>query len=344
MAFDDRARERRSDLVDRRSRLVVPEGSHLDVGEPQKMKVLFGAAQCGIGFARRCLRGQHLLLRGDTIGEQAAFAVEGLPRQLGPRASLKVLADGFAELDRIDAREHLPAPHEVADFGEGGLDPTSDPRAHVGEPALVEAFDRGDDVHAATASLMFNEPKDAVSKEHRRYAKLLNFAVLYGVTDFGLANQLGGEFSVSEARALIAQYNERFPKVKAFMEGIVAEARAKGFTTTLKGRRRYFPDIHAQNRNERLYAERQAMNAPLQGTAADMIKLAMIDVAKLGPNAPARMLLQVHDELLFEAPQGAPASAFDSIRAAMERAHPLNVPVVVDGKRGPNWLDMEPMA
>ncbi len=105
MAFDDRARERRSDLVDRRSRLVVPEGSHLDVGEPQKMKVLFGAAQCGIGFARRCLRGQHLLLRGDTIGEKAAFAVKGLPRQLGPRASLKVLADGLAELDRIDARE-----------------------------------------------------------------------------------------------------------------------------------------------------------------------------------------------------------------------------------------------
>ncbi len=213
--------------------------------------------------------------------------------------------------------------------------------AHMcGEPALVEAFSKGEDIHAATASLMFQIPQDGVSKEQRRYAKLLNFAVLYGVTDFGLANQLGGEFSVSDAKALIAQYNERFPMIKSFMEGIVADAKTKGFTTTLRGRRRFFPDIHAQNRSERMGVERQAMNAPLQGTAADMIKVAMIDVRKrLGVEA-TRMLLQVHDELVFEMPV-ANRELVEPLRSVMEDAHPLNVPVVVEAKIGGDWLEMK---
>ncbi|MFQ3677895.1 MAG: DNA polymerase, partial [Fimbriimonadaceae bacterium] len=210
------------------------------------------------------------------------------------------------------------------------------------DPALVEAFQGGADVHAATASLMFETPIDRIDKRQRGYAKLLNFAVLYGVTDFGLANQLGGEFSVSEAKALIQQYFERFPNVKAFTESVVAEARAKGFTTTLMGRRRTFPEIHSANRNERLYAERQAVNAPIQGAAADMIKLAMVRVRRvLGPDGP-RMLLQVHDELVFEA--GADLRDWIApIRQAMEGALPLSVPVVVDAKAGPNWAEMEPL-
>ena len=212
--------------------------------------------------------------------------------------------------------------------------------AHMcGEPALVDAFERGEDIHGATAALMWNEPLESVSKEHRRFAKLLNFAVLYGVTDFGLANQLGGSFSVSEAKALIQQYNERFPKINEFMAGIVGEAKSKGFTTTLCKRRRYFPDIHAQNRNERMYAERQAMNAPIQGTAADMIKLAMIHVRKDHGLDAARMLLQVHDELLFEiAPNQ--SALVENIRSTMENALPLDVPILVDAKSGDNWLEM----
>jgi DNA polymerase-1 len=213
--------------------------------------------------------------------------------------------------------------------------------AHMcGEPALVAAFNEHEDVHATTASLMFNVGLEDVSKEQRRYAKLLNFAVLYGVTDFGLANQLGGSFSVAEARALIQQYNERLPTIKAFMESIIQEARSKGFTTTLSGRRRYFPDIHAQNRNERLYAERQAMNAPIQGTAADMIKIAMIKVRDALAGSPVCMLLQVHDELVFEMPEGE-MHAIELIRNQMEQALPLNVPVVVDAKVGANWLEMD---
>ncbi|MBS1708220.1 MAG: DNA polymerase I [Armatimonadetes bacterium] len=211
------------------------------------------------------------------------------------------------------------------------------------DEALVEAFETGVDVHTVTASLMFQVAQDMVAKEQRGLAKMLNYAVLYGVTDFGLANQLGVGFGVAEAKALIQQYNERFPKVKAYTDGIVEEARSKGFTVTACGRRRYFSDIHAGNQQMRKYAERQAMNAPLQGTAADMIKLAMLDVRKLLGKSPTRMLLQVHDELLFEMPDGS-EGLVEPIRAAMENALPLSVPVEVDAKKGVNWMQMTPLA
>ncbi|MCU0316325.1 MAG: DNA polymerase, partial [Fimbriimonadaceae bacterium] len=205
---------------------------------------------------------------------------------------------------------------------------------------LVEAFQKRIDVHTVTASLMFHLETDSVTKEQRRLAKMLNYAVLYGVTDFGLANQLGAGFSVKEAGELIKQYNERFPKVKAFTESTIEEARSKGFTTTLMGRRRSFADIHAGNRNARLYAERQAINAPIQGTAADMIKVAMLRVWDLLKGKESKMLLQVHDELLFE--MGSDRDELiEPLRQAMEDALPLQVPVEVDAKEGANWLEMK---
>jgi DNA polymerase-1 len=210
------------------------------------------------------------------------------------------------------------------------------------DAALVSAFQNHEDVHRATAALMFHVDQKEVTREQRNQAKLLNFAVLYGVTDYGLARQLGKGFSVSDARALIQQYNERFAAVKSFTESIVEGARKTGFTTTLSGRRRYFPEIHAANRNTRMYSERQAMNAPLQGTAADMIKIAMISVRKLLGGSQARMLLQVHDELVFEVPK-ADKAFYEPVRKAMEDAYPLDVPIEVDAKKGPNWLEMEPV-
>jgi len=171
---------------------------------------------------------------------------------------------------------------------------------------------------------------------------MLNYAVLYGVTDFGLAQQLGEGFGVSESRELITKYFERFPTVKAYTEASVAEARSKGFTTTLRGRRRYFPDIHAANRNERLYSERQAMNAPIQGAAADMIKLAMIDVRKKLGTSATKMLLQVHDELVFEMVPNE-KELVEPIRQLMENAMPVSVPIEVDAKVGANWGDMTPV-
>lgn len=210
------------------------------------------------------------------------------------------------------------------------------------DEALVNAFRQRIDVHTVTAALMFHIDNEQVTKEQRRLAKLLNYAVLYGVTDFGLANQLGPGFSVSDAKGLITQYNQRFPSVKAFTESVVEEARAKGFTVTLRGRRRTFADIHAGNRNARQYAERQAINAPIQGTAADMIKLAMLEVHRMIKGTGTRMLLQVHDELVFEGPDGLNGLT-EPIRVAMEQALPLNVPVEVDAKVGENWLKMTPI-
>lgn len=210
------------------------------------------------------------------------------------------------------------------------------------DEALCEAFNTGVDVHTVTASLMYGVPREEVSREQRMYSKTLNYAVLYGVTEYGLANQLGGAFSIGEAKALIQQYNERFPQIKGFTDSIIAEARSKGFTTTLWGRRRYFPDIHAANRNMRLYSERQAMNAPLQGTAADMMKIAMIKVAKSLENRKTKMLLTVHDELVFEL-DPSEWDLVEVIRNDMENALPLDVPVEVDAKIGENWAEMEPI-
>ena len=215
--------------------------------------------------------------------------------------------------------------------------------AHMShDPNLVAAFQNREDVHTVTAALMFKVSEKNVTKDQRRLAKLLNYAVLYGVTDFGLANQLGEGFSRTEASELIKTYNERFPTVKAFTQGVVEEARAKGFTTTMTGRRRFFADIHAGNRGVRQYAERQAMNAPLQGTAADLIKIAMLEVSHDLEGTPHQMLLQVHDELLFEVKGDFDASRglFEKVRSHMESAIPMDVPIEVDGKVGPNWLEM----
>jgi len=205
------------------------------------------------------------------------------------------------------------------------------------EPQLVRAFNEREDVHTVTAQAMF--PGESVSKEKRRLAKMLNYAVLYGVTEFGLAQQLGIGFGVSEARELIKQYNERFSSVKEFTQSIIAEAKSKGFTTTLRGRRRYFPDIHASRLNDRKYAERQAMNAPIQGTAADMMKLAMLKCSAVLADSPSRMLLNVHDEIVFEVADGDEAIV-SKLRDAMEQALPLSVTVEVDAKLGENWNEM----
>lgn len=209
------------------------------------------------------------------------------------------------------------------------------------DPVLVDAFQKRVDVHTVTASLMFHVDEPAVTKDQRRLAKMLNYAVLYGVTDYGLAQQLGGDFSVSEAKNLITEYYARFPTVKAFTDHLVEDARAKGFTTTIVGRRRYFPDIHAANRATRLYAERQAINAPIQGAAADMIKLAMLHVGSSGDTEAVRMLLQVHDELVFELDEKSYLDQVEPLRTTMENAMPISVPVEVDAKFGGDWNQME---
>jgi DNA polymerase-1 len=213
--------------------------------------------------------------------------------------------------------------------------------AHMSrEEALVEAFQKHEDVHTATAEQMFGIEASQVTREQRGYAKTLNYAVSYGVSEFGLAQQMGGAVSIAEAKELINRYFERFPGVRSLMDAQIAEAKSKGFTATMMGRRRYFPDIHAAKVMERKAAERQAMNAPIQGTAADMMKLSMINVWKRLRGQNTRMLLTVHDELVFELAKG-DDNLLEPIRTEMEQALPLEVPVEVDAKIGKNWLEMK---
>ncbi len=216
--------------------------------------------------------------------------------------------------------------------------------AHMSnDPILMQAFERGEDIHTATAGILFGVAPDQVDREMRRKAKTVNYAVLYGMSDYGLSQELG--ISVSEARQIITHYFERFPQIKAFTQQILEEARAKGYVRTLLGRKRYLPELHSANRNERMAAERAAINMPFQGTAADIMKLAMIRVWNRLPDieSKARMLLQVHDELLLETPLNDVASVALAIAREMESASTLRVPLVVEAKVGDNWRDLTPV-
>lgn len=217
--------------------------------------------------------------------------------------------------------------------------------AHVcRDPELVRAFQEGRDVHATTAARVFGVPLAEVTSDQRRSAKTVNFAVLYGQKEFGLSRQL--RISVKEARDLIEAYFAEFPGVLEYTESTLQQVRKLGYVTTLPPycRKRYIPGIHAGNRNERLSAEREAVNAPIQGTASDVIKAAMIrvDAAMRGAGLRSRMILQVHDELLFEIPPAEEAEMVRLVTSNMREAYQLDVPLEVEVKTGCNWRDVEP--
>ena len=214
--------------------------------------------------------------------------------------------------------------------------------AHIADiPQLKEAFSKGHDIHAMTASEMFAVPMDAMTSEIRRRAKAINFGIIYGISAFGLANQLGIERG--EAGAYIKKYFERFPGIRAYMDMTKAICRTKGYVETLFGRRCHYPRITASNPSERAFNERAAINAPIQGTAADIIRRAMIrmDAALERAGLQAKMLLQVHDELVFEVPEDEIEATIAVVRGVMVDApHPavsLSVPLQVDAKAALNW-------
>jgi DNA polymerase-1 len=208
---------------------------------------------------------------------------------------------------------------------------------------MMEAFERDEDIHAATASTLFGVPQSEVTGEMRRRAKTVNFAVIYGQSDFGLANSLG--ISQEEAREFKKRYFEQFPGVREYTLKTVEQARTNGYVTTLLGRRRYIPDISAKNFSIRQAAERAAVNMPIQGTAADMMKQAMVNVyhsiSDLCYNC--FLELQVHDELVFRVDKAFVEEAGRKIVSIMECAFPLDVPVRVDAKYGENWMEMTPL-
>ena len=209
------------------------------------------------------------------------------------------------------------------------------------DSVLIEAFRSGQDIHARTAQEVFGVGPLAQTAEHRRAAKAINFGIIYGLSPFGLAQQLG--IDQKEAARFIAAYFARYPAVKQYLDGCLAEVRRTGFTATLHGRRRPIPEIASPVATLRGLAERTALNTPLQGTAADLIKLAMIAIHRelSTQKFRARMILQVHDELLFESPPEELDRLRPLVRDAMERVHELLVPLVVDLKAGPNWRDMK---
>jgi DNA polymerase-1 len=216
--------------------------------------------------------------------------------------------------------------------------------AHIGDIAeLKRAFKAGLDIHAATASEMFGVPVEGMPAETRRRAKAINFGIVYGISAFGLANQLG--IDQGEAAAYIKTYFERFPGISAYMDRTKAEVREAGFVSTLFGRRIHIPAIHSKSNAERAFGERAAINAPIQGAAADIIRRAMMRMPEALTDAglKTRMLLQVHDELVFEAPEGEVDRALPLIRRVMESAAEpavaLTVPLVVEAKAAGNWDD-----
>jgi DNA polymerase-1 len=210
--------------------------------------------------------------------------------------------------------------------------------AHVsGEESLIEAFRRGEDIHARTASEVFGVALDAVTPEQRDIAKTTNFSVIYGVTAFGLSRGL--DISPKQAQEFLDRFFARHPKVKAYLARTVAEGRERGFVATLLGRRRYLPELRSGNPNLRGFGERMATNAPIQGTAADLVKIAMVRMAAelRAHRLETRMLLQVHDELLFEVPAGEVERLQALATLVMESAVSLDVPLKVDVKVGDDW-------
>jgi DNA polymerase-1 len=209
------------------------------------------------------------------------------------------------------------------------------------DPLLVEAYRRGEDIHTLTASQVFGVPPLMVTPDHRRQAKVVNFGIVYGLSAFGLSQQLG--IQPGEAKLFIANYFEKYAGVRKFIEQTLDEARRALKVRTLLGRVRPIPDINSKNANQRGFAERTAVNTPLQGTAADLIKVAMIriDAAVRERGLKSRMTLQVHDELVFEVPQGEVEIMQPLVREHMERAYELAVPLVVEMGVGANWRDLE---
>ncbi|MFH1846763.1 MAG: DNA polymerase I [Candidatus Omnitrophota bacterium] len=212
--------------------------------------------------------------------------------------------------------------------------------AHLsGDKKLLEAFNKDEDVHRFTAALIFDTEIKDVTAEMRSMAKTVNFGIIYGMSSFGLAKDLG--MSIEEAQSFIDSYFERYDGIKRFIENTIKSARKNGFVTTLLNRRRYIPEINSSNQHLRNFAERTAVNTPVQGSAADLIKLAMIKCDNRYNNTDIKMIIQVHDELVFKIPENRLKIFAKEIKEIMESVIELKAPLKVDIEAGKNWLDME---
>ena len=212
--------------------------------------------------------------------------------------------------------------------------------AHISDDyTMSEAFRSGADIHRKTASAVFGVPEESVNDEMRKRAKAVNFGIVYGISGFSLAKDIG--ITTTEANKYIKNYMMNYPSIETYLERVVAEAKENGYTETLMGRRRYIPELNAANGMLRQFGKRVAMNAPIQGTAADVMKLAMIKVyERLRREEPvAKIVMQVHDELIVEAPEARAEAVCRIVREEMDGAVQLNIPLTVDVTSGKNWLE-----
>jgi DNA polymerase-1 len=204
---------------------------------------------------------------------------------------------------------------------------------------LLEAFRTGLDIHAFVAAQVNGVPIEEVTKEQRSRAKAVNFGIIYGQTAFGLSRAL--DISRTDAESFIAEYFLRYPRIRSFIDDCIAKTKSRGYAETILGRRRPIEELHSRNRQRVAFGERIAVNTVIQGSAADLIKRAMIDIhaAIRAGRLHSRMLLQVHDELVFETPKSQVQPETDAIREMMTIALPLDVPIAVDIATGSNWLE-----
>jgi DNA polymerase-1 len=207
------------------------------------------------------------------------------------------------------------------------------------EPALLDAFEKGEDIHSRTAIEVFGVKPEQLTPELRRKAKVINFGVLYGMSDFGLSQELGIE--PKEAKKYIEQYFERYPRVRKFLDQVLDEARKNLCIRTFLNRLCKFPDINSENQIVRKAAEREAINAPMQGSAADIIKVAMVKIDRImqEKKLKSRMIMQVHDELVFEVEENEIEELKKLVKSEMESAVKLKVPLKVDIGVGHNWME-----
>ncbi len=212
--------------------------------------------------------------------------------------------------------------------------------AHLSKDArLVEAFTNDEDILSAAAALVFGVPLDEITSDMRGRAKTMNYGIIYGIGPIRLANEL--KIDRNEAQAFIDDYFQTYAGVKSYFDHTIDDAIAKGYVSTLMGRRRYVPEIQSRSRNIREFGKRVAVNAPVQGSAADLIKVAMIKLDEYlnSTGKQTKMLLQVHDELVFETPKDELEEVTAEVRRIMETALPMDVPIKVDINTGPNWLE-----
>jgi DNA polymerase-1 len=372
------ARQLTTKLVALEGEIYAHAGHPFNIASPKQLgEILFGELHLPVGRKTQTgyctdaavldeLKDKHaivrLILEYRTLAKLKSTYVDTLPQMVSAcdgrlhtsfnqaRTATGRLSSSDPNLQNIPVRGELgreirkafvaPPGHVLlaADYSQIDLRAL----AHLsGDPDLIAAFKNDEDIHTATAMRLYNLPKEAVNSEMRRFAKTVNFGVIYGMSDYGL--EQATELSRAESSKFIATYFERYPGVKAYLEATKEQARSRGYVETILGRRRYIPDINASNRQVREAAERMAINMPVQGTSADIIKVAMLHVRRemTERKLKSQLLLQVHDELIFEVPQTEIIFMSELAPRLMAAAIKLAVPLKVDLKYGVNWGAME---